>query len=393
MQLLIVLSAVAAVALARPGLITPIQHQYHAQDELGQYTYGYSGGPSAKVESRTADGVTRGAYSYVDSNGLLQSVNYQADPVNGFRVAATNLPVAPAPVAGVVAPVAPVAAPIAVAPAPVVDTPEVAAAKAEHLAVKAAADAAVVGAVAVAAPVPVVETPEVAAEKARHLAAVANARATIIDDSAISDDGSYKVHPLEEDGSYRGEPSEVVVAQSPVGPVAAVVSTDTSALHDDGSYKINPFVDDGSYKINPLEDDGSYKGEVAVVGTRLVNTIAPVNAHHVVSHPIAYAPAVTRYAVTAPAINTVAYSAVAPAVIPAVAPIHSQYHAQDELGQYSYGYAGGLSAKHESKTADGITRGGYSYIDANGIVQSVHYVSDPVNGFRVSATNLPVAPQ
>lgn len=98
-----------------------------------------------------------------------------------------------------------------------------------------------------------------------------------------------------------------------------------------------------------------------------------------------------RYAVAAPAVRTLAYSTpvVAPALLPAA---HSQYHAQDELGQYSYGYTGGPSSKHEARTADGITRGGYSYIDSNGIVQSVSYVSDPVNGFRVAATNLPVAP-
>jgi len=49
----IVFSAVVAAAVARPGgIFTPITQQYHAQDELGQYTYGYSGGPSAKVESR-----------------------------------------------------------------------------------------------------------------------------------------------------------------------------------------------------------------------------------------------------------------------------------------------------------------------------------------------------
>ena len=41
------------------------------------------------------------------------------------------------------------------------------------------------------------------------------------------------------------------------------------------------------------------------------------------------------------------------------------------------------------KTADGVTRGSYSYIDANGILQSVNYISDAM-GFRVAATNLPV---
>lgn len=44
----------------------------------------------------------------------------------------------------------------------------------------------------------------------------------------------------------------------------------------------------------------------------------------------------------------------------------SQYHAQDELGQYQYGYSSPLSAKNEIKTFDNIVRGSYTYIDANG---------------------------
>jgi hypothetical protein len=61
--------------------------------------------------------------SYVDANGALQTVNYIADGL-GFRVAATNLPVAksvdlPQPVFDLVG------------PAPVEDTEEVKAAKAE----------------------------------------------------------------------------------------------------------------------------------------------------------------------------------------------------------------------------------------------------------------------
>jgi PKD repeat protein len=86
--------------------------QYHAQDGHGQYIYGYSGGPSAKAESKTADGITRGSYSYIDSNGIEQRASYVSDPVNGFRIAATNLPVQVSIL--------------------VTDTPEVAAAKAAH---------------------------------------------------------------------------------------------------------------------------------------------------------------------------------------------------------------------------------------------------------------------
>lgn len=98
-----------------PTIITaqsPVLSQYHSQDTLGQYSYGYNGGSSAKVESKSIDGITRGSYSYVDAEGRLQTVEYTADSVNGFRAAATNLP--KASLAGIA------------------DTPEVAQAKSEH---------------------------------------------------------------------------------------------------------------------------------------------------------------------------------------------------------------------------------------------------------------------
>jgi hypothetical protein len=107
-----------------------LSSQYHTQDALGQYSYGYTDGLSTKNEVKTFDGVTRGGYSYVDSNGIVQSATYTADAANGFKVSATNLPVAPK------------AAPADV-PSPVQDTPEVAAAKVAH---QAAHDAAAVSA-------------------------------------------------------------------------------------------------------------------------------------------------------------------------------------------------------------------------------------------------------
>merc|ERR1712027_113887 len=105
--------------------------QFHAQDEFGQFSFGHAGGPSARTEARNAYGVTTGSYQYIDANGLLQTVNYIADPVNGFRVAGTNLPVA-----GAAPAVEPLAAPVFDLPLPVAveDTAEVAAAKAEFAA-------------------------------------------------------------------------------------------------------------------------------------------------------------------------------------------------------------------------------------------------------------------
>merc|ERR1712123_224321 len=126
--------------------------QFHAQDEFGQFSFGYENINSAKTETRDAFGVTRGSYQYVDANGILQTVNYIADPVNGFRVAGTNIPVAPAAqnIALPVAPKAPVVEPL-VAPVPVMETPEVAALRAEHLAAheEAKAKAAVAAAIEV----------------------------------------------------------------------------------------------------------------------------------------------------------------------------------------------------------------------------------------------------
>ena len=143
MKVFVVVSAFLALTTAAPsGLISPIVYsaphhivaapaavynQHHAQDEFGQYTYGYSGGPSAKIESKSFDGVTRGSYSYIDANDKLQTVSYTADDVHGFRVAATNLPEGPAD--NGVAPIDD-----GKAPESVTDTPEVAQAKAEHLA-------------------------------------------------------------------------------------------------------------------------------------------------------------------------------------------------------------------------------------------------------------------
>merc|ERR1712004_595943 len=124
--------------LAGAPIPVPIQapsSQFHAQDEFGQFSFGYENINSAKTETKDAFGVTRGSYQYVDANGIVQTVNYIADDINGFRVAGTNIPTAPAqPVVA--------AAPL-VAPVPVLETPEVAAARAEHLAAHAEAKAAV----------------------------------------------------------------------------------------------------------------------------------------------------------------------------------------------------------------------------------------------------------
>merc|ERR1712026_198368 len=241
----------ASAPVVPVAVASPEPSQYHAQDDFGQYSFGYSDGNSVRQEVKTADGVIRGAYSYVDSDGIVQTVNYIADGL-GFRVGATNLPVHEVD--------APAAAPVAVAAAPAVAP------------------------VAAAAPVAQVASPQVV----------------------------QAYHPYASSYSYA---APVVQAAAPVVAAAPVAQA-----------------------------------------------AAPVEA-------------------------------AAPAAVPVVAATvdaaNNQFHAQDDYGQFNYGYSNGHSTKQELKTADGVTRGSYSYVDANGLVQTVNYLSDAM-GFRVAATNLPV---
>ena len=139
------------------------------KEVLIDITSRYSGGPSAKSEVKTLDGVTRGSYSYIDSNAKLQTVNYVADAL-GFRVAATNLPVAPVDNGE--------------APKQVEDTEEVMQARAEHLAAIAKArsessdpEEADDTETQPEGPKPVEDLPEVKQAREEHLLAVEEAKA------------------------------------------------------------------------------------------------------------------------------------------------------------------------------------------------------------------------
>merc|ERR1712184_235071 len=161
--------------------------------------------------------------------------------------------------------------------------------------------------------------------------------------------------------------------------------------------------------VNYIADDlgfrvGATNLPVHHVNSEPAGAVAPVAAEtpEAVAAPVvqAYHPYASSYAYAAPAAVPVAAPVATPVATPVAAPVvpvvstnvdvaNSQYHAQDDLEQYNYGYSNPLSTKQELKTADGVTRGSYSYVDANGLVQTVNYLSDAM-GFRVAAANLPV---
>merc|ERR1711970_1140837 len=186
--------ASSAQLVARAVLPTHQAHQFHAQDEFGQFSFGHAGGPSARTESRDAYGVTTGSYQYVDAYGLIQTVNYISDAA-GFRVVGTNLPTGP---------VVPATAPL-VGPAPVVETPEVAAARAEF-------EAAFEAAAAAAA--------EVVAERKKRQAILPALAYNGL--HAVGYNGLLAPYPLAAHGLLAGTPAEIVAdVELPVATVKA----------------------------------------------------------------------------------------------------------------------------------------------------------------------------
>merc|ERR1719340_38360 len=117
----------------------------------------------------------------------------------------------------------------------------------------------------------------------------------------------------------------------------------------------------------------------------------------VVAAPLPYYAGYPGLPYAAAPVNYAAAPAVAAPVAPVtyaapIAPyVGSQYHAQDEFGNLNYGYSNLNSAKAEAGNTYGGVNGGYSYVDANGVLQQVQYVADAA-GFRVADSRLPVAP-
>ncbi|XP_041982858.1 cuticle protein 21-like [Aricia agestis] len=105
-----------------PGHALPVEDF----DPNPQYSYAYdiqdalTGDSKAQHETRSGD-VVQGAYSVVDPDGTKRTVEYTADPHNGFNAVVHRVPLGAVKAAGIVAPVSYAAhpAPLAYAAAPV----------------------------------------------------------------------------------------------------------------------------------------------------------------------------------------------------------------------------------------------------------------------------------
>merc|ERR1711863_163216 len=315
----------------QPELLAPIpiqapSSQFHAQDEFGQFSFGYENINSAKTETKDAFGVTRGSYQYIDTNGIVQTVNYIADDVNGFRVAGTNIPTAPAALP----------ASLPVGPAPVAETPEVAAARAAH---QAAHDEALAAAAEVAAD---------ATEERKRRSPEEESEPTPEPEpepkpepEAESDRKKREAEPI--DGDYE-VPAAPVLLSAPVAVAAPVHLPQPAPLVHHASLHPAPFVQPAPLHV-PAPFPVPQPAALPFVPAPQP-FLAPEPIFAPAPQPIAFAPEPLR----------VAPEFIGPA--PLAAP-SSQFHAQDEFGQFSFGYENINSAKTETKDAFGVTRGSY----------------------------------
>jgi hypothetical protein len=418
-----------------------VSSQYHAQDELGQYNYGYSGPNSAKQEFKTADGVVRGSYSYIDANGILQKVDYISD-ILGFRSVATNLPTGEH------------AVPVAYSQATVNAVPvQQVIAEAHQPAIDVAAMAPSVGYSYLpyatnygyyfnsGQPAPVI--PATAPVQIQYYAPAAEVNSVpVIENQELAEPvileavvpvvTQTQYHAQDELGQYNFGYSDPNSERQETRTADGVVRGFYNYLDSDGHVQTVYYIADAlGFRVAgtnvpvavydlPLDVSHSETPEVQAARAEHIAIYNTVKAEHEqLKHEIeernhhdlhqsigeshvnaeyAYAPAVEIPALPLPAALVEVREEIVPqhidsfapvAVVAPVGDVSSQFHVQDDLGQYNYGYSTAQSSKVESKTSDGVVRGAYNYIDPEGKLQTVQYISD-VLGFRVAGTNLPV---
>lgn len=310
--------------------------QYHAQDELGQASFGYSHPGQAASNFRDAFGNQIGSWAYIDPEGKEVRVSYVADS-NGFRVLSNALPVAPQPLA----------VDQLVGPSPVTETAEVQEAKRAHFAA-------------------------VAEAKARNAAAIVS-RSRRSPHRYYSTKSKPVVHHQKAKTAYYHQkahvPAALPIVQA-VAPVQQVPLQVVPVAHH--AFPAFPQVQPVpvAHQVQPVP--------VAHHTFPAFPQVQPVPAfHQVVHHAV---PEVVEHVQEVP---------VVPAIVPST--IISKYHSQDELGQASFGHVTPDQSASNFRDADGNQMGHYAYINPDG-QQIVVYYTAGVGGFRVLSNALPEAP-
>lgn len=195
---------------------------------------------------------------------------------------------------------------------------------------------------------------------------------------------TLQFHKQDEIGNYEYGYDNVNSAKKEVGNAQVGVTGFYTVKDLQGTRTVHYVADALGFRASPAH--GRKKREAYYPYGNLLNSYPRVY-NRAVASPLAYSVAGPA-AVPVPAV-TLNSVPVSTSVVNAVAasPSTSQFHRQDEFGNYDYGYQNVHSGKYEGGNAHTGVRGGYSYRDAFGIERSFSYVADGL-GFRVSPTQL-----
>ncbi|RZC33111.1 larval cuticle protein A3A-like [Asbolus verrucosus] len=427
----------ALVAISRASVIAPVayaqvpvaQAVVNAEyDANPQYTYAYdvqdpiTGDSKSQVESRSGD-VVRGQYALNDPDGTRRTVDYTADPINGFNAVVNKSPVVQA--------VQTVAAPVVKSVVPVVKS-----------------------VVPVVKSVPVVQSNQVVANGvtystpvSQYVYPVSGAQAVVASRVGYSNVYGYG-YPYAYNvpyilafaalvavahGGVISAPYHGYVAPA-IAKVAAPVAVGKAVVAEDYdphpqysfAYDIQDGLTGDSKSQHEARDGDVVQGSYSLVdpdGTKrtVEYTADPVNGFNAVVHreplvakavvpavakvaaPVAYAAPIARLGYAAPLVvlavlvsvvragligSPLTYAApVAPVAAPVAVAKTVVADEYDPHPQYSYGYdiQDGLTgdSKNQQESRDGdVVHGSYSLVDPDGTRRTVEYTADPVNGFN-----------
>ncbi|XP_001688325.2 uncharacterized protein LOC5667565 [Anopheles gambiae] len=398
------LGAYPAVAkVAAPLAVAKVAAPYAEYDANPQYSYSYAvadavtGDNKNQQESRSGDVVT-GSYSLVEPDGTRRTVEYNADPINGFNAVVHREPLAVKAVAPIAKYAAPLAYPaVAKVAAPYAPYGYPAYGKFAVL----AAFVATASAVAIGYPAPYGAYPavaKVAAPLADYDPNPQYSYSYAVSDALTGDNksqqesrsgdvvsGSYSL--IEPDGTqrvveYTADPvngfnavvhrgAGVVKAVAPVAKFAAPLAYPAVAKVDARSKNIISIrLSNSQHQTNSPHLEMAFKFAVFAAIVAVANAVA-------IGYPAPLG----------------AYPAVAKVAAPVVAKVADDY---DPNPQYSYSYhiadalTGDNKEQQESRSGDVVT-GSYSLVEPDGTRRVVEYTADPVNGFNAVVHREPLA--
>ncbi|KAG8229060.1 hypothetical protein J437_LFUL005693 [Ladona fulva] len=355
---------VAPGAVAVAPAVAAIDPHY---DPNPQYTFAYgvsdalTGDHKRQHETRSGD-VVYGTYSLVEPDGLVRTVNYAADPINGFNAVVRREPVVIAPqpavaaVPGRVLPAALAVKPVlrllvltsilAMVYAGVLEHPAISYVSAPKLTLATVPSFAVAPKIAA----PAYSYYAAAAPKIEYAKVLTAAPAL-----------SYAAPAL----SYAAPATKLSFAAAPALTYAAAAP------------KIS-FAAAPAVHFAPALPKVFLPAAAPKIAFAPTHTVSYVSAPSKVSFGVAPAIALPKYAVAPPVIS----------YAPSVKVVDAGSY--DPNPEYSYSYevddkkSGDQKSAHESRAKDGTVTGSYSVTEPDGSKRTVDYTADHINGYKAT---------